>query len=127
MLSKADSDADDIYRQVLDGPFKDIHFDAVYTAEDIGSYKPALDNFEYLLNGLENDFGISKQQLLHVAHGISSDQITPEHIGIDHVWVERGTDNGKDLLQSMKRLRTVSDMKQLTDQIEAAHEASKSA
>lgn len=116
---------DNFCRQVLDGPFKDVHFDAVYTAEDIGSYKPALDNFEYLVNGLKKDFGIEKDQLLHVAHGISSDQSTTEAMGIDHVWVERGTDNGTDLLQGMKRLRKVSDMKQLADQIEAAYGDSK--
>ena len=34
-----------------------IEFDAVYTAEDIGSYKPDLRNFEYMLHGIRDSFG----------------------------------------------------------------------
>ena len=66
-----------------------------------------MENFEYLLNGIKKEFGLEQEQLLHVAHGISSDQLTPEALEFDHVWVERGTDNGEGLLEGMKRLRTV--------------------
>jgi len=30
-----------------------VEFDAIYTAEDIGSYKPSLRNFEYMLEKLQ--------------------------------------------------------------------------
>ena len=42
-------------------------FDAVCTAEDIGSYKPADANFEYLLARLESEFGLGKADILHTA------------------------------------------------------------
>nr|GFD60369.1 hypothetical protein [Tanacetum cinerariifolium] len=38
-------------------------FDAVYTAQDIGSYKPDLRNFEYMLSHVKEDFGIEKGQV----------------------------------------------------------------
>ena len=36
-----------------------VEFDAFYTAEDIGSYKPSDANFEYLLAHLKSDFGLA--------------------------------------------------------------------
>ncbi|KAK7757029.1 hypothetical protein SLS62_001045 [Diatrype stigma] len=44
-------------------------FDAVYTAEDIGSYKPSHRNFEYLFAHAKKDLGVDweKGDLLHVA------------------------------------------------------------
>lgn len=44
-------------------------FDAVYTAEDIGSYKPSRRNFEYLFAHAKRDLGVDweKGDLLHVA------------------------------------------------------------
>ena len=44
-----------------------VAFDAVYTAEDIGSYKPADANFEYLLAHLESDLGLARSDC--AAHG----------------------------------------------------------
>ena len=35
-----------------------VEFDAIYTAEDIGSYKPDPANFDYLLGHLEDDFDV---------------------------------------------------------------------
>lgn len=43
-------------------------FDAVYTAEDIGSYKPDLRNFAYALEHLSRDFGIAQREVLSVAN-----------------------------------------------------------
>ncbi len=39
-----------------------VRFDAVYTAEDIGSYKPSPRNFEFLLERLKTDLGASPDQ-----------------------------------------------------------------
>src|SRR5262249_40967847 len=41
-------------------------FAAIYTAEDIGSYKPSLRNFDYMLDKLR-DRGVAKGQILHTA------------------------------------------------------------
>ena len=44
-----------------------IEFDAIYTAEDIGSYKPAAANFEYMIEHVHSDFGLKSGQILHTA------------------------------------------------------------
>ena len=40
----------------------EVEFDAIYTAEDIGSYKPDPRNFHYMLENLERDFGVAKER-----------------------------------------------------------------
>ena len=50
----------------------DTAFDFVFTAEDIGSYKPALKNFDYMLNILKNQ-GVAKSDILHVAESMFHD------------------------------------------------------
>src|SRR5215471_21353458 len=43
-----------------------VEFDAIYTAEDIGSYKPDARNFRYMLEQLER-LGVGKEKILHTA------------------------------------------------------------
>ena len=81
------------FAKTTSGPLKDVEFDAIYTAEDIGSYKPAKQNFEYLINGVQREFGIDKDKLLHVGHGVRADQVPAEEMGIAHAWIRRGKDN----------------------------------
>ena len=85
------------FEKTKSGPLKDVKFDAVYVAEDIGSYKPDKQNFEFLLNGVQREFGVSREKLLHVAHGVRSDQVPAEEMGIAHVWIRRGKDNWGDV------------------------------
>jgi len=54
------------FSETLSGPLHGCKFDAIYTAEDIGSYKPDLRNFEYLLDHVKADFGVEKDQLCHI-------------------------------------------------------------
>jgi 2-haloalkanoic acid dehalogenase type II len=61
------------FSQTLAGPLKGCHFDAIYTAQDIGSYKPDLRNFHYLLEHVEVDFGVRKEELVHVAQSLFHD------------------------------------------------------
>ena len=49
-----------------------VDFDAVYTAEDIGSYKPSDRNFDYMLAKLET-LGIQKHEILHTAESMFHD------------------------------------------------------
>jgi putative hydrolase of the HAD superfamily len=49
-----------------------VEFDAIYTAEDIGSYKPSSRNFEYMLAKVET-LGIGKHQILHTAESLFHD------------------------------------------------------
>ena len=43
-----------------------VEFDAIYTAQDVGSYKPAPGNFEYMLEHLKKDLARPR---LGPAHG----------------------------------------------------------
>jgi 2-haloalkanoic acid dehalogenase type II len=55
------------FAQTLKKQFAGVEFDAVYTAEDIGSYKPDKRNFEYLLQHCDRDLGVKKEQIIHTA------------------------------------------------------------
>ena len=49
-----------------------VAFDAVYTAEDIGSYKPSARNFDYLIEQLQRR-GHAKGDILHTAESLFHD------------------------------------------------------
>lgn len=78
------------FDQVLAGPFADVKFDAVYVAEEIGSYKPDLKNFHYLLEHVKSDLGVEKEQILHTAHGLKADHVPSKQIGLSSAWIARG-------------------------------------
>ncbi|KAI0895715.1 haloacid dehalogenase [Annulohypoxylon nitens] len=67
-------------------------FDAVYTAQDIGSYKPSHKNFEYLFGHLRQDLGIDRDrgELLHVARSLPADHVPAKELGLPSVWISRG-------------------------------------
>jgi 2-haloacid dehalogenase len=66
-----------------------VEFDQVLTAEEIGSYKPDLRNFEYLLERA-SEAGIGKHELLHTAQSLFHDHVPANHIGIASAWIDRG-------------------------------------
>ncbi|HEU4625351.1 MAG TPA: haloacid dehalogenase type II [Steroidobacteraceae bacterium] len=66
----------------------EVQFDGVMTAEDIGSYKPSLRNFEYLLERLATQ-GIRKEQILHVAQSLTHDHAPANRIGLASCWIDR--------------------------------------
>ena len=73
----------------LSKALKGVHFDAIYTAEDIGSYKPDPRNFQYLLDHVKSDFGVEKDELCHVAQSLFHDHRTARKFDIQSVWVDR--------------------------------------
>ncbi|CAF9918956.1 MAG: hypothetical protein HETSPECPRED_003897 [Heterodermia speciosa] len=73
---------------VMSGALKEAPFDAVLTAEKIGSYKPDLRNFETLM-GKVKDLGFEKEELLMVAQGVASDHVPSKRLGINSVWISR--------------------------------------
>lgn len=77
------------FSQTLSGPLEGCHFDAIYTAQDIGSYKPDLKNFHYLLEHVKADFGVEKEGLVHVAQSLFHDHRPAKKVGIQSVWVDR--------------------------------------
>ena len=66
-----------------------VTFDAVYTAEDVGSYKPDPRNFTFMLEHLEADLGISKSQVLHTAQSLHHDHVPAERAGLARAWIDR--------------------------------------
>jgi 2-haloalkanoic acid dehalogenase type II len=64
-------------------------FDAVYTAEDVHSYKPDPANFDYLLSRLDSDFGILPESVLHVAQSLFHDHAPAKAAGLDTAWIDR--------------------------------------
>jgi 2-haloalkanoic acid dehalogenase type II len=65
-----------------------VEFDAVYTAEDIGSYKPDPRNFEYLLARL-SERGIAPAQVLHTAESLYHDHLPAKRCGLATCWIHR--------------------------------------
>jgi len=66
----------------------DVAFDAVITAEDIGSYKPSPRNFEYMLERL-GARGIAKEDILHTAASLFHDHRPANQIGLASCWIHR--------------------------------------
>ena len=66
-----------------------VEFDAVYTAEDIGSYKPANANFEYLIRRLGSDLGMDKADILHTAQSLHHDHAPARRFGLANAWIDR--------------------------------------
>lgn len=73
----------------LKGPFKDFPFSAYYLATEIGSYKPDLRNFEYLFSHVKDEFGVEKDDILHVAQSLYHDHAPAKKIGLTSVWIDR--------------------------------------
>jgi len=67
-------------------------WDAIYTAEDIESYKPSRRNFEYLLERVDNDFGFRKKDILHVAQSLFHDHEPATVLGLATAWIDRRQD-----------------------------------
>ena len=65
-----------------------VAFDAIFTAEDVGSYKPDRRNFEYMLNKLEG-MGIRKSDILHTAESMFHDHKPANHVGLASCWIYR--------------------------------------
>lgn len=66
-----------------------VDFDAVYTAQDIGSYKPAPANFEYLLEHLRSDLELEKDEVLHTAQSLFHDHRPAMSFGLATAWIDR--------------------------------------
>lgn len=68
-----------------------VQFDAIYTAQDVGSYKPADANFEYMLRHLKN-LGFEKTDILHTAESMFHDHKPANRHGLSSCWIYRRHD-----------------------------------
>ena len=66
-----------------------VSFDAVYTAEDIGSYKPEAENFKYLLEHLQQDLGLAACDVLHTAQSLFHDHVPARDFDLANAWIDR--------------------------------------
>jgi len=65
-----------------------VHFDAIYSAEDVGAYKPSDCNFEYMLHHLSNN-GVAKERILHTAESLFHDHKPANRHGLATCWIYR--------------------------------------
>lgn len=65
-----------------------VHFDGVYTAEDVGSYKPDDRNFDYMLETLSRQ-GIAKGDILHTAESMFHDHAPANRHKLSNCWIHR--------------------------------------
>jgi 2-haloalkanoic acid dehalogenase type II len=66
-----------------------VEFDAVYTAQDIGTYKPDPANFDFLLKHLQADFGLQPSDVLHTAQSLFHDHVPAQKVGLATAWIDR--------------------------------------
>lgn len=87
ILSNVDAESFD---RTLAKQFPGVSFDAVYRAQDIGSYKPDIRNFHYLIEHCERDLGVPKARIVHTAQSLFHDHVPATKVGLTCAWIERG-------------------------------------
>jgi 2-haloacid dehalogenase len=83
ILSNVDNESFSFSNQKLG-----VAFDAIYTAEDIGSYKPNLGNFEYMLKQLRT-IGVETDEILHTAESLFHDHKPANQVSLASCWIYR--------------------------------------
>jgi len=68
-----------------------VTFDAVFTAQDIGSYKPDPRNFTYMLEKLAA-MGLARSDILHTAQSLFHDHAPANAAGLASAWIDRRQD-----------------------------------
>jgi putative hydrolase of the HAD superfamily len=86
ILSNVDNESFSASHQKLQ-----VSFDAVYTAEDCGSYKPSSRNFDYMVEKL-GTLGIHKRDILHTAESLFHDHAPANKLGLASCWIFRRHD-----------------------------------
>ncbi|KAL6240530.1 hypothetical protein RBB50_012549 [Rhinocladiella similis] len=117
------------FHQTLSGPLAGIPFWRIFTAEDVGSYKPSHANFEYLFNHLERGHqdgdddqkesgqggqgtstgaSTSRFDNLHVAQSLHHDHVPCKALGVPSVWINRsGAGTGRSEFRQLHEKREV--------------------
>jgi 2-haloacid dehalogenase len=70
-----------------------VEFDAVFTAEEIGSYKPDARNFQFLIDRLAQR-GFATTDILHTAQSLYHDHVPARAAGLASAWIDRGHEPG---------------------------------
>ncbi|SAL00616.1 haloacid dehalogenase type II [Caballeronia ptereochthonis] len=83
IVSNVDNESFEVSNRKLD-----VEFDAIVTAEDVGSYKPSRRNFEYLFDVLSS-LGVKKEESLHIADSNYHDLQPAAEVGLRSCWIYR--------------------------------------
>lgn len=86
VLSNVDNDSFSYSNDRLD-----VEFDAIYTAEDVGSYKPSDRNFQYMLDKIGTT-GVAREQILHTAESMFHDHAPANRFGLASCHIYRRHD-----------------------------------
>lgn len=65
-----------------------VEFDAICTAQDIGSYKPDRRNFEYAIKRVA-ELGFGRDAILHTAQSLYHDHAPAQALGLRSIWINR--------------------------------------
>ncbi|KAL4911847.1 HAD-like domain-containing protein [Aspergillus aurantiobrunneus] len=71
------------------GSLGGFEFDLVITAQDVGSYKPDVRNFEFMLEAVKGRFGVAREEVLQTAQSQFHDHHPARKVGVKSVWIER--------------------------------------
>lgn len=66
----------------------EVDFDRIFTAQEIGAYKPDEKVFRYVFEKLSGE-GIKKDEILHVAESLFHDHVPARNLHLDSVWINR--------------------------------------
>lgn len=95
ILSNIDNDS---IKRTVEGPLSGVDFDLILTAQDIGSYKPDLRNFKYLLEKVK-ELGVEKGEVLHTAQALVHDHAPAKIMEMHSAWIDR--EEQEDLLKEL--------------------------
>ena len=65
-----------------------VHFDAIITAQDVGSYKPSPRNFDVLVDTVRA-LGVADGRHVHVAQSLFHDHVPAQRRGLPTAWIDR--------------------------------------
>lgn len=78
------------FERTRTGPLQSAHWDGIFTAEMIGSYKPDPRNYNYVVDRAAEQFGIKKDELMLVAQSLNIDHMMSKKLGFKPgVWIAR--------------------------------------
>ncbi|KAJ6780145.1 hypothetical protein PWT90_01961 [Aphanocladium album] len=71
------------------GPLQGVPFDLIITAEEVGSFKPARRNFDYMMDAVERKLGYGRDKILQTAQSQFHDHHPAQKAGIKSCWIVR--------------------------------------
>ena len=84
-----------------------VEFDAIYTADAIGAYKPADRNFVYLLDHLKSELGMNRSDVLHTAQSLYHDHAPANRFRLANAWIDRQRLSGRGGWGATERVETM--------------------